>query len=104
MRYEDKVTNPDHPFACGIILKQLSAESTNEKWQVTHIDAGASQIHKVSLIHILINRTKLKYSFNLLSIFYDRGDTCKNRIHVVQFHYSYLSNWVILPNLYIVKK
>ena len=47
IRYEDRVTNPDHPFACGLILKQLSAETTNEKWQVTQIDANSSTIHKV---------------------------------------------------------
>ncbi len=48
IRYEDKVTNPDHPFACGIMLKALSAETTNSAWQPTHIEGDASEVHKVS--------------------------------------------------------
>ncbi|XP_064629495.1 intermembrane lipid transfer protein VPS13A-like isoform X5 [Lineus longissimus] len=47
IRYEDKVTNPDHPFAFGVILRNLSAETTNSQWEVTQIDANTKTIHKV---------------------------------------------------------
>ena len=47
IRYEDKVTNPDHPFAFGVMLKGLSAETTNSKWQPMQVDGDATQVHKV---------------------------------------------------------
>jgi vacuolar protein sorting-associated protein 13A/C len=50
IRYEDKVTMPGQPFACGIMLKSLSAETTNDQWKPTQIDAEETQINK--LIHL----------------------------------------------------
>ena len=47
VRYEDKVTNPDHPFAFGVMLKGLSAETTNSQWQPMQVDGDATQVHKV---------------------------------------------------------
>ena len=47
IRYEDKVTNPDHPFAFGVMLKGLSAETTNSQWQPMQVDGDATQVHKV---------------------------------------------------------
>ncbi|KAG1095366.1 hypothetical protein G6F42_018567 [Rhizopus arrhizus] len=32
IRYEDKISDPGHPFAAGITLKELSALSTDEEW------------------------------------------------------------------------
>ena len=47
IRYEDKVTNPEHPFACGVMLKGFSAETTNSQWQPWQVDGDATQVHKV---------------------------------------------------------
>ncbi|XP_053396044.1 intermembrane lipid transfer protein VPS13A-like isoform X3 [Mercenaria mercenaria] len=47
LRYEDTVTNPDHPFACGIMLKHISAYTTDAKWQPAQMDNAATVIHKL---------------------------------------------------------
>ncbi|KAL4233207.1 hypothetical protein ACF0H5_007891 [Mactra antiquata] len=47
LRYEDTVTNPDHPFACGIMLKHISAYTTDGKWQPAQMDNAATVIHKL---------------------------------------------------------
>ena len=47
IRYEDKMTNPEHPFACGIMLKGLSAETTNNQWQPVQVDGDATEVNKV---------------------------------------------------------
>ena len=53
MRYEDMVTNPDHPFACGLMLKHISAYTTNSKWQPAQLDNSATVIYKVGAIKFL---------------------------------------------------
>ena len=52
IRYEDTVTNPDHPFACGIMLRHISAYTTDSKWQPAQMDNTATIIHKVKMICI----------------------------------------------------
>ncbi|KAI0224021.1 Vacuolar protein sorting-associated protein 13A [Lamellibrachia satsuma] len=47
IRYEDNVTNRQHPFSCGVMLKKLTAETTNGQWKATQIDGGATRIHKL---------------------------------------------------------
>lgn len=47
LRYEDVVTNPDHPFACGVMLKHISAYTTDAKWQPAQMDNAATIIYKV---------------------------------------------------------
>ena len=54
VRYEDMVTNPDHPFACGIMLKHISAYTTNSKWQAAQLDNSATVIYKVRVITIAV--------------------------------------------------
>lgn len=49
IRYEDTVSCPDHPFAAGITLKELSAISTNGDWEPAFIGDLASTIHKVGI-------------------------------------------------------
>ena len=66
MRYEDKVTNPDHPFACGIMLKLITAETTNSQWQPTTLDAEAILIHKV---HASSNIRSILKSYSELNQF-----------------------------------
>ena len=49
VRYEDMVTNPDHPFACGLMLKHISGYTTNSKWQPSQLDSSATVIYKVCM-------------------------------------------------------
>ncbi|KNC49059.1 vacuolar protein sorting-associated protein 13C [Thecamonas trahens ATCC 50062] len=47
IRYEDDVTNPDAPFACGITLENLSAYSTDENWERKFLEGDHPLVHKV---------------------------------------------------------
>ncbi|KAL3882618.1 hypothetical protein ACJMK2_028943 [Sinanodonta woodiana] len=47
VRYEDTVTNPDHPFACGLMLKHLKAHTTDSRWQRAQVDSSSTLIHKL---------------------------------------------------------
>lgn len=46
-RYEDTVTNADHPFACGFMLKNLSADSTDSRWRPSILDSTETLLHKL---------------------------------------------------------
>ncbi|XP_018574731.1 vacuolar protein sorting-associated protein 13 isoform X2 [Anoplophora glabripennis] len=46
IRYEDKVTNPDVPFACGLSLHTLLIESTDANWQKA-IASDTVKIYKI---------------------------------------------------------
>lgn len=48
IRYEDKVSDPGHPFAAGITLKELSALSTDDNWKPMFISEPSNTINKVS--------------------------------------------------------
>jgi vacuolar protein sorting-associated protein 13A/C len=50
IRYEDKVSDPGHPFAAGITLKGLSALSTDDQWEPKFISEHNTTINKVYLI------------------------------------------------------
>ena len=43
------MTNPDHPFACGLMLKHISGYTTNSKWQPSQLDSSATVIYKVCM-------------------------------------------------------
>lgn len=47
IRYEDKISDPGHPFAAGITLKELSALSTDEEWVPKFISEPTNTINKV---------------------------------------------------------
>lgn len=47
IRYEDKVTHPNHPFAMGITLSNLSLETTDESWRPTIVQEMVTKIYKV---------------------------------------------------------
>lgn len=47
LRFEDNVSDPGHPFAAGITLKELSAVSTDGQWNPTFISEMTNTIHKV---------------------------------------------------------
>nr|KAG5703288.1 hypothetical protein BaRGS_025530 [Batillaria attramentaria] len=47
VRYEDTVTNPDHPFACGVMLKQILLCSTDAKWEPKGSCTSPNMLHKL---------------------------------------------------------
>ncbi|KAI8333584.1 hypothetical protein BC941DRAFT_504565 [Chlamydoabsidia padenii] len=53
IRYEDTISCPDHPFAAGITLKELSAISTDGDWQAAFIGDLADTIHKLAKLESL---------------------------------------------------
>ncbi|KAI8340848.1 hypothetical protein BC941DRAFT_227149 [Chlamydoabsidia padenii] len=53
LRYEDNVSCPDHPFAAGITLKELSAVSTDGEWNPAFIGDLANTIHKLAKLESL---------------------------------------------------
>ncbi|XP_033099721.1 vacuolar protein sorting-associated protein 13A-like isoform X2 [Anneissia japonica] len=53
VRYEDSVTNPGHPFSFGVMLPYISAETTDELWQATQVDASAMIMRKLAQVRNL---------------------------------------------------
>ncbi|KAJ2809144.1 Vacuolar protein sorting-associated protein 13 [Coemansia guatemalensis] len=47
VRYEDNISNPEHMFAVGASLGELSAVSTDEEWRETFLHDSGSVIHKL---------------------------------------------------------
>ncbi|KAJ1960237.1 Vacuolar protein sorting-associated protein 13, partial [Dispira parvispora] len=47
IRYEDDLSNPEHLFAAGITLSELSAVSTDEFWRVQFIDQPMQSVFKL---------------------------------------------------------
>jgi vacuolar protein sorting-associated protein 13A/C len=57
IRYEDKISDPGHPFAAGITLKELSALSTDDTWKPMFISEPTNTINKVKISRCLSNNT-----------------------------------------------
>ncbi|KAG0003109.1 hypothetical protein BGZ80_007728 [Entomortierella chlamydospora] len=53
IRYEDKMSDPKHPFSAGLTLSQLSAVSTDGQWVPTFIHDEANTIHKLATLDSL---------------------------------------------------
>ncbi|KAG0050250.1 hypothetical protein BGZ83_004992 [Gryganskiella cystojenkinii] len=53
VRYEDKLSDPQHPFSAGLTLSQLSAVSTDGEWVPTFIHDEANTIHKLATLDSL---------------------------------------------------
>ncbi|KPI40863.1 Vacuolar protein sorting-associated protein 13 [Cyphellophora attinorum] len=53
IRYEDAIASPDHPFAVGITLKEMSAVSTDGDWRPTFIQSTSSTTHKLAVLNSL---------------------------------------------------
>ena len=47
IRYEDDLSNPEHPFSAGLTLAEFSAVSTDSEWNPTFIQNSSEGIHKV---------------------------------------------------------
>ncbi|SAL98237.1 hypothetical protein [Absidia glauca] len=53
IRYEDTVSFPEHRFAAGVTLKELSAISTDDNWEAAFIGSLADTIHKLAKLESL---------------------------------------------------
>ncbi|KAG8963047.1 hypothetical protein FRC03_003482 [Tulasnella sp. 419] len=53
IRYEDKLSVPDHPFAAGVTLREFSAQTTDGEWKPTFIQSSAGAIHKLGKLESL---------------------------------------------------
>lgn len=50
IRYEDDTTDPQHPFALGVTLEEVSARSCNSRWEVAFLSADAEMVYKLALL------------------------------------------------------
>ena len=50
IRYEDSISDPGHPFALGVTLKEFSAVSTDENWRPTFIQGSSDTAHKLATL------------------------------------------------------
>ncbi|XP_022100693.1 vacuolar protein sorting-associated protein 13A-like [Acanthaster planci] len=48
VRYEDSATRPGEPFAFGFTLRRLYAETADEAWHATTVDASATVVRKLA--------------------------------------------------------
>lgn len=53
VRYEDNLSNPEHPFSAGLTLAEFSAVSTDSEWNPTFIQNSAEGIHKLARLESL---------------------------------------------------
>lgn len=53
IRYEDDLSNPEHPFSAGLTLAEFSAISTDKDWNPTFIQNSADGIHKLARLESL---------------------------------------------------
>ncbi|SNX84266.1 related to VPS13 - involved in regulating membrane traffic [Melanopsichium pennsylvanicum] len=53
VRYEDSLSNPEHPFSAGITLAEFSAVSTDANWNPTFIQNSGDGIHKLARLESL---------------------------------------------------
>lgn len=52
-RYEDAIAVPQHPFAVGVTVTELSAVSTDSKWEPTFIQSTSGTSHKLAVLNSL---------------------------------------------------
>jgi vacuolar protein sorting-associated protein 13A/C len=71
IRYEDDVSNPEHPYAVGLIISDVHVESTDENWRPNFNAARREFMHKVSpflsIIYYLSFSTFETSAFTLIS-------------------------------------
>ena len=53
VRYEDSISDPGHPFAAGLTLRELSAYSTDERWAPTFVQSTSGSTHKLAKLGAL---------------------------------------------------
>lgn len=47
IRFEDSVSNPEKPFALGLIITDVHVESTDEKWKPNFNSSKRDYMYKV---------------------------------------------------------
>lgn len=53
LRYEDRLSVPDRPFAVGVTLAGFSAQSTDDQWQPSYIVNSSRGVHKLANLESL---------------------------------------------------
>lgn len=53
IRYEDRQSNPGHPFAIGLTLSEISAKSTDSRWIENYIVDAVDRIYKLAKLNNL---------------------------------------------------
>ena len=53
VRYEDSISDPGHPFAAGLTLREFSAISTDQAWAPTFIQSSSGSTHKLAKLGAL---------------------------------------------------
>lgn len=62
IRYEDAVTNPSKPLACGITMKMLALQTTNSSWEPTQVGEASRMYYKLLTLENLAVYWKSKPS------------------------------------------
>ena len=58
VRYEDTLTNPTQPYACGVMMKSFAITTTDKQWNATdNVSADLTQINKVSISKVYTPRS-----------------------------------------------
>ncbi|EDO31907.1 predicted protein [Nematostella vectensis] len=66
MRYEDQVTSCESPFAVGFTLQNLSAETTDDNWKTSVVNAAAKTVFKlVSLDNLAVYWNPDQHAYDL---------------------------------------
>ena len=58
IRYEDSGADPTHPFAMGIMLENISVQSTDENW--VRGPGGCNYGYTCKLIHIYFSKKHMR--------------------------------------------
>lgn len=87
LRYEDKLSTPDHPFAVGVTLAEFVAVSTDENWVETFINNTQKALHKIARLSSLA----LYFDTDVGTIAgKDRHETLSNFSQLVRLRQSFL--------------
>ncbi|EDO42082.1 predicted protein [Nematostella vectensis] len=66
IRYEDQVTSCESPFAVGFTLQNLSAETTDDNWKTSVVNAAAKTVFKlVSLDNLAVYWNPDQHAYDL---------------------------------------
>ncbi|KAM6942753.1 intermembrane lipid transfer protein VPS13C [Xenentodon cancila] len=53
LRYEDDVSDPQHPLSMGVTLSELSLQTTDENWKACILNEAAKIVHKLGRLESL---------------------------------------------------
>jgi hypothetical protein len=98
IRYEDKISDPGHPFAVGVTLKELSGLSTDDDWQPKFISDPTSSINKVGykiVIECVCHYLPYSFSLSHLNLYRSIGIRIQSLwpVCIMKKLPKYLRNW-----------